>query len=80
MIDPRTYVRTALDTLAHVIYEQMETTHNTVVAHCFSGIERSVLTCVWYLCKHHGMNMDEAYKTVRKVRPVALDRREWAIG
>ena len=73
-------VRAVLDTLAKVIHEQIETTKNSVVVHCFAGIERSVLTCVWYLCKHHGMSMDEAYNTVTKVRPVALDRREWASG
>ncbi len=73
-------VRVALDTLARVIHEQIEKTTNSVVVHCFAGIERSVLTCVWYLCKHNSMSMDEAYKTVTKVRPVALDRREWARG
>ncbi len=39
-----------------------------------------MLTCVWYLCKHQGMSMDEAYETVREVRPVVLDRREWVRG
>jgi len=73
-------VRAALDTLADVIHEQVETAGNKVVVHCFAGMERSVLTCAWYLCKHHGMSMDQAYKTLRKARPVALDRREWAYG
>jgi len=27
-----------------------------------------------------GMSMDEAYETVREVRPVVLDRREWVRG
>ena len=71
-------VRAALNTLADVIHEQLKATGNKVVVHCFAGMERSVLTCVWYLCKHHCMSMDQAYKTVRKARPVALDRREWA--
>jgi len=70
-------VRAALDTLADVIREQLEGTENKVIVHCFAGMERSVLTCVWYLCKHHDMSMDEAYETVQEVRPVALDRREW---
>jgi len=73
-------VRETLDVLADVIHEQMESTENNVVVHCFAGMERSVLTCVWYLCKHQGMNMDEAYETVREVRPVVLDRREWVGG
>jgi protein-tyrosine phosphatase len=73
-------VRAALDTLADVIQDQLEGTDNRVVVHCFAGMERSVLTCVWYLCKHQGMSMDEAYETVREVRPVALDRREWVGG
>ena len=73
-------VRAALDTLAEVIHDQLEGTDNKVVVHCFAGMERSVLACVWYLCKHQGMNMDEAYETVREVRPVVLDRREWVGG
>ena len=76
----REAVRAVLDTLADVIHKQIETTENKVFVHCFAGMGRSVLTCVWYLCKHHRMSMDEAYKAVRKVRPVALDRREWAVG
>ncbi len=73
-------VRAVLDTLVDVIHDQLEGTANKVIVHCFAGMERSVLTCVWYLCKHHGMSMDEAYETVREVRPVALDRREWVGG
>ena len=73
-------VRAALDTLVDVIYEQLEGAETRVIVHCFAGMERSVLTCVWYLCKHHDMSFDEAYETVREARPVALDRREWVSG
>ena len=70
-------VRQTLDTLAHVIHEQMETTSNDVVVHCFAGLERSPLTCVWYLHSHQNMSIDYAYQVICDERPVILDRRYW---
>ena len=70
-------VREALDVLADVIHEQIETTKKDVVVHCFAGMERSVLTCAWYLCKYKNMSMEDAYQAIYDVRPVALDRRLW---
>lgn len=77
--DSKEEVRSALNTLAELIHEQIETTPNKVVVHCFAGMERSVLTVVWYLHRYRKLSIDDAYQTVTKVRPVALDRREWAI-
>jgi protein-tyrosine phosphatase len=42
------------------------------------GIERSVLSVAWYLHRYKDMTLDEAYDHIRKVRPIALDRRHWA--
>ncbi len=67
----------ALDVLTNVIHEQIEATDNNVVVHCFVGMERSVLTCAWYLCKYKNMSMEDAYQAIYDVRPVALDRRLW---
>ena len=71
-------VRETLDVLADVIHEQMEATDNDVVVHCFAGMERSVLTCVWYLHKYQDMSIDDAYQAISDERPVILDRRHWA--
>ena len=71
-------VRDALDTLADVIHDVLDDTNNQVIVHCYAGMERSVLTCVWYLCKYQGKTVDEAYKILEDARPVALDRRDWA--
>jgi hypothetical protein len=71
-------VRETLDVLADVIHEQMESTENNVVVHCFAGMERSVLACVWYLHKYQGMSIDYAYQVIYDERPIILDRRYWA--
>ncbi len=71
-------VRAALDTLADVIQDQLEGTDNRVVVHCFAGMERSVLACVWYLHKYQGMSIDYAYQVIYDERPIILDRRYWA--
>ena len=71
-------VRDALDILADVIHGQLDNPDNEpVVVHCFAGMERSVLTCVWYLHKYHNRSIDEAYQIVRNARPIVLDRRNW---
>ena len=71
-------VRETLDILADVIHEQIQSTSNNVVVHCFAGMERSVLTCVWYLHKYQDMTIDYAYQVIYDERPVILDRRYWA--
>jgi hypothetical protein len=48
-----------------------------VVVHCAMGMERSVLSVVWYLHKYVGMTVDQAYGFVKIARPVAKDRRSW---
>ena len=62
----------------HEINDQMDATDDKVVVHCFAGMERSVLTCVWYLHRYEAMSIDYAYQVIYDKRPVILDRRHWA--
>ena len=71
-------VRETLDVLADEINDQMDATDDKVVVHCFAGMERSVLTCVWYLHRYEAMSIDYAYQVIYDKRPVILDRRHWA--
>lgn len=48
-----------------------------VLVHCAYGVERSPLTVVWYLMRHQGMNLSEAYKVVLERRPEAQYRGTW---
>lgn len=70
-------VENTLENLADLIEERLESTDQKIVVHCFLGLERSVLTVVWYLHIKLGLSVDEAYDLVRIVRPVVLDRRKW---
>ena len=70
-------VRDSLNTLAHLIHTVFEETQLNVVVHCYAGMERSALTCVWYMHQYHDMTLDEAYDIIKHIRPIVLDRREW---
>lgn len=48
-----------------------------IVIHCTAGIERSPLVVAYFLHKYKNVTLDEAYETIRKVRPEILDRRSW---
>ena len=74
------FIRDALDSLAKLIHNLIEHNNAKVVVHCYAGMERSALTCVWYLCTYNNISMDDAYELVQKVRPVVLDRRSWIDG
>ena len=82
-IEPRhghEMVRKCLDLLADVIHEVIVNSQKKVVVHCYAGIERSVLTCTWYLCKYEKEKVDDAYDRVLDARPCGIDRRTWAGG
>jgi len=74
--------KTVLTTLESIVnmMEMAMATEQKVVVHCSMGMERSVLATVWYLVRHKGMDLDNAYGFVRSVRPIATDRREWIIS
>lgn len=48
-----------------------------VMVHCAFGMERSPLTVVWYLMRHHNYTLDEAYRIVKINRPMTQDRKHW---
>ena len=69
--------RSDVEQVADHIKENLDTSDKNVVVHCYMGMERSVLCVVWYMCKHLGMDLDQAYREVSKSRPIAADRRYW---
>ena len=74
------FIRDALDSLAKLIHNLIEHNESKVIVHCYAGMERSALTCVWYLVKYNNMSIDDAYELVQKARPIVLDRRSWLKG
>ena len=70
-------LRTTLDRIAGEIHNVLENTMDKVVVHCYMGMERSVLSVVWYLHKYEGKTIDEAYRMIENIRPIAIDRRSW---
>ncbi len=65
-----------LDKVFTFIDAMLKTNHHVLV-HCMAGIERSPLTVAYFLTKHYGITIEEAYKIVKKGRPQTQDRREW---
>lgn len=48
-----------------------------VLVYCAFGMERSPLTIAWYLMRHKGYTIDEAYRLLKGRRPMVQDRRHW---
>ena len=69
--------RQTVDLIAGVIEGVLHYTDHKVVVHCQQGMERSVLAVACWLRKHKEMSLDEAYRLIRRARPIALDCREW---
>jgi len=77
-IEPHTgTVFQGLNEVALCMRKALEEEGRDVVVHCAMGMERSVLSVVWYLHVENDMTIDEAYSVVRQARPIALDRRRW---
>ena len=77
-IEPRSgTVLHRLDEIAASMRQAIEDQGRDVVVHCAMGMERSVLSVMWYLHKEAGMTLDEAYDTICEARPIAVDRRHW---
>lgn len=66
----------ALERAIATIHEHRAAGRRTLV-HCYAGIERSPLTMVYYLHRHHGKSISEAYDFVRAKRPIVQDRQSW---
>lgn len=80
VVDPRVgpkKLREVLDSIADEIERVLTTTNNKIVVHCYMGMERSVLSVVWYLTRYKGKSIDEAYFEVGSIRPIAIDHSSW---
>ncbi len=66
-----------MDSIADEIERVLTTTNNKIVVHCYMGMERSVLSVVWYLTKYKGKSIDEAYFEVASILPIAIDHSSW---
>jgi protein-tyrosine phosphatase len=44
----------------------------SVIVHCYSGMNRSALTCAAYLIRHIGLSPSDAILHIRSSRPFAL--------
>ena len=79
-VDPQVgpeVLRETLNFIADEIHNVIKITNKKVVVHCYMGMERSVLSVVWYLKRYQGKTIDEAYRIVANVRPIAIDHRSW---
>ena len=66
-----------LDALADAIQRGLDA-FETVLVHCWAGVERSPLVVAWYLCKHAGYkNLDEAYDFIQEKRQCVQRRTCW---
>ena len=65
-----------MDEAADWIHERVVKDEDVLV-HCAYGVERSPLTVVWYLMRHHGMDFKQAYDRVLFRRKVAQYRGAW---
>lgn len=48
-----------------------------VLLFCGHGVRRSPLAAAWYLHRHDGIPLSEAYARIREVRPGVEEAREW---
>ena len=69
-----------LNAILNVIDNVLYTTNQKVVVHCAMGMERSVLSVVWYLANTNGMTLESALNLVQSKRPIAMNRLNWIAG
>jgi len=65
-----------MDQAADWIHDRLQRGEKVLV-HCLVGVERSPLTVVWYLMRHHNMTLQEAYELVIEKRKEAQYRGYW---
>lgn len=68
--------RDQLDKVCTFIDAMLKTDRHVLV-HCMAGIERSPLAIAYFLTRHFGMDIEQAYRLVKKGRPQTQDRRVW---
>jgi len=67
-----------IDALADTICIALDNQYETVLVHCWAGIERSALVVAWFLVKHRGFDtFEDAYDHIQSVRPCVARRMQW---
>ena len=66
-----------LNSILNVMDKVMTTTDQKIVVHCAMGMERSVLSIVWFMANTWGMTLEQAFNQVKAHRPIALNRLNW---
>jgi protein-tyrosine phosphatase len=72
-------IRPNLDRLASLVDAARER-GEPVLLFCGHGIRRAPLAGAWYLHRHDGVPLAEAYARIRAVRPQIEEAREWMGG
>ena len=70
-------VLSQLNTIYSVIDNILTTSNQKVVVHCRMGMERSVLSVVWYLSHKYNMTLLRAVELVQSKREIAQNRLKW---
>jgi len=68
--------RANLDRIAALI-EEGRASGQPVLVYCGFGQRRGPLAVAWYLARHERIDLEEAYRRIRKVRPEVETPREW---
>jgi len=66
-----------LNQIKDIMTNVLATTDQKVVVHCAMGMERSVLSVVWFMANTWGMELKTALTKIQEKRPIALDRLSW---
>jgi protein-tyrosine phosphatase len=76
--DPETGrpIRANLDRISGMV-EAARRGHAPVLLFCGHGIRRGPLAGAWYLHRHEGIPLDEAYARIRAVRPRIEHVQQW---
>ena len=80
VVDPREgpkALRGTLTKIADAIDAELSKGEQKVVVHCYMGMERSVISVVWYLHRFHGLSLNDAYDRVGAARPIAVNHSRW---
>ncbi|MEM9153838.1 MAG: dual specificity protein phosphatase [Cyanobacteria bacterium J06642_2] len=59
-----------LDLVVKLVHDLIKN-HGPLYVHCLAGQERSIVTCMAYLCTYHGLDPWGALMYIKKVRPQA---------
>ncbi|HEY6237647.1 MAG TPA: dual specificity protein phosphatase [Thermoplasmata archaeon] len=72
-------IRVNLDRVAQLV-EKARAKKEPVLLFCGHGVRRGPLAGAWYLHRHEGIPLDDAYDRVRAVRPKVEHVKDWVGG